>query len=98
MSAADKILQEIKDKDVQYVDLRFTDTRGRVHHVTFDIGMVDEEFLEDGTMFDGSSIAGWKTSNESDMQLQPVLRSACSDRFCQPTTLVMVCDVMAPGA
>ncbi|AYG95837.1 type I glutamate--ammonia ligase [Brevundimonas naejangsanensis] len=96
MSAAQKILQEIKDKDVQYVDLRFTDTRGRVHHVTFDIGMVDEEFLEDGTMFDGSSIAGWKTINESDMLLKPDLSSAYVDPFYQQTTLFMFCDVLNP--
>ena len=96
MSAAEKILQEIKDKDVQYVDLRFTDTRGRVHHVTFDIGMVDEEFLEDGTMFDGSSIAGWKTINESDMLLKPDLSSAFIDPFYQQTTLFMFCDVLNP--
>jgi glutamine synthetase len=96
MSAAAKILQEIKDKDVQYVDLRFTDTRGRVHHVTFDIGMVDEDFLEDGTMFDGSSIAGWKTINESDMLLKPDLSSAYVDPFYQQTTLFMFCDVLNP--
>ena len=96
MSAAHKILQEIKDKDVQYVDLRFTDTRGRVHHVTFDIDMVDEEFLEDGTMFDGSSIAGWKTINESDMLLKPDLSSAFVDPFYQQTTLFMFCDVLNP--
>ncbi|WP_427792508.1 type I glutamate--ammonia ligase [Brevundimonas diminuta] len=96
MSAAQKILQEIKDKDVQYVDLRFTDTRGRVHHVTFDIGMVDEDFLEDGTMFDGSSIAGWKAINESDMLLKPDLSSAFIDPFYQQTTLFLFCDVLNP--
>lgn len=96
MSAANKILQEIKDKDVQYVDLRFTDTRGRVHHVTFDIGMVDEDFLEEGTMFDGSSIAGWKAINESDMLLKPDLASAFIDPFYQQTTLFMFCDVLNP--
>ncbi len=96
MSAAQKILQEIQDKDVQYVDLRFTDTRGRVHHVTFDIGMVDEDFLEEGTMFDGSSIAGWKAINESDMLLKPDLASAFIDPFYQQTTLFMFCDVLNP--
>ncbi len=96
MSAANKILQEIKDKDVQYVDLRFTDTRGRVHHVTFDIGMVDEDFLEEGTMFDGSSIAGWKAINESDMLLKPDLSSAYIDPFYQQTTLFLFCDVLNP--
>ena len=69
MSDAAKILKEIKEKDVKYVDLRFTDTKGRMQHVTFDIDLVDEEFLEEGTMFDGSSIAGWKAINESDMLL-----------------------------
>ena len=53
MSAAAKILKEIKEGDVEYVDLRFTDTKGRMQHVTFDIDLVDEEFLEEGTMFDG---------------------------------------------
>lgn len=96
MSAANKILQEIKDKDVQYVDLRFTDTRGRVHHVTFDIGMVDEDFLEEGTMFDGSSIAGWKAINEFDMLLKPDLSSAYIDPFYQQTTLFLFCDVLNP--
>ena len=96
MSAAQKILQDIKEKDVQYVDLRFTDTRGRVHHVTFDIGMVDEDFLEEGTMFDGSSISGWKTINESDMLLKPDLATAFIDPFYQQTTLFLFCDVLSP--
>ena len=52
------ILKEIKDKEVKYVDVRFTDIRGKMQHVTFDIDLVDEDFLSDGTMFDGSSIAG----------------------------------------
>ncbi|WEK59294.1 MAG: type I glutamate--ammonia ligase [Candidatus Brevundimonas phytovorans] len=96
MSAAQKILQEIQDKDVQYVDIRFTDTRGRLQHVTFDIGMVDEEFLEEGTMFDGSSIAGWKAINESDMLLKPDLTRAYIDPFYQQTTLFLFCDVLSP--
>ena len=76
MSAAPKILKEIKEKDVKYVDVRFTDIRGKMQHVTFDIDLVDEEFLTEGTMFDGSSIAGWKAINESDMMLTPDLDSA----------------------
>ena len=96
MSAAQKILQEIKEKDVQYVDIRFTDTRGRLQHVTFDIDMVDEEFLEEGTMFDGSSIAGWKAINESDMLLKPDLTRAYIDPFYQQTTLFLFCDVLSP--
>jgi len=76
--SAGKILKEIKEKDVKYVDLRFTDTKGRMQHVTFDIDLVDEEFLEEGTMFDGSSIAGWKAINESDMLLRSTSRRPCS--------------------
>ena len=96
MSAAQKILQEIKDKDVQYVDVRFTDTRGRLQHVTFDIDLADEEFLEEGTMFDRSSIAGWKAINESDMLLKPDLTRAYIDPFYQQTTLFLFCDVLSP--
>lgn len=96
MSAANKILQEIKDKDVQYVDLRFTDTRGRVHHVTFDIGMVDEDFLEEGTMFDGSSIAGWKSIDQSDMKLIPDPTSIYLDPFYAEKTLAVHCNVVEP--
>jgi len=74
--SASKILKEIKDEEVQYVDVRFTDTRGRLQHVTFDVDPVDEDFLNEGTMFDGSSIAGWKAINESDMLLKPDLTPA----------------------
>ncbi|MBU2418461.1 MAG: glutamine synthetase beta-grasp domain-containing protein, partial [Alphaproteobacteria bacterium] len=94
--SAKKILSEIKDKDVQYVDLRFTDTKGRMQHVTFDIDLVDEEFLEEGTMFDGSSIAGWKAINESDMLLKPDLTNFWIDPFYQQTTLFLFCDVLNP--
>ncbi len=94
--SAKKILSEIKEKDVQYVDLRFTDTKGRMQHVTFDIDLVDEEFLEEGTMFDGSSIAGWKAINESDMLLKPDLNGWWIDPFYQQTTLFLFCDVLNP--
>ena len=56
--SADKILKQIKDEDVEFVDLRFTDPRGKLQHVTFDVDMVDEDFFEEGSMFDGSSIGG----------------------------------------
>ncbi|MDC7674674.1 type I glutamate--ammonia ligase [Asticcacaulis machinosus] len=93
---ANEILNLIKEKDVKYVDVRFTDVRGKMQHVTFDIGLVDEEFLEDGTMFDGSSIAGWKAINESDMKLRPDLKTAYIDPFYQQTTLFLFCDVVNP--
>ncbi len=71
MKTAKDVLKSIKDNDVKYVDLRFTDPRGKWQHVTFDISMIDEEIFAEGTMFDGSSIAGWKAINESDMCLMP---------------------------
>ena len=96
MASAQDILNEIKEKDVKYVDVRFTDIRGRMQHVTFDIDLVDEEFLTDGTMFDGSSIAGWKAINESDMKLRPDLDTAYIDPFYQQTTLCLFCDIVNP--
>ena len=71
MATAKDVLKLIKEKDVKYVDLRFTDPRGKWQHVTFDVGLIDEEALTEGLMFDGSSIAGWKAINESDMKLMP---------------------------
>ena len=96
MSTAKDILAMIKEKDVKYVDVRFTDIRGKMQHVTFDIDLVDDDFLNDGTMFDGSSIAGWKAINESDMKLRPDLSSAYIDPFYQQTTLCLFCDVLNP--
>src|SRR5689334_21301674 len=95
MTAAD-IHKLIKEKEVKFVDIRFTDPRGKWQHVTFDLSMVDEGFLTDGTMFDGSSIAGWKAINESDMTLVPDLETAVIDPFFAQTTLVLVCDVVEP--
>ena len=87
----------IKEKDVQYVDLRFTDIRGKMQHVTFDLSMVDKDLFVDGTMFDGSSIAGWKAINESDMLLMPDPSSARIDPFFQNTTLAIMCDILNPN-
>ena len=69
MSAASDILKLIKEKEIEFVDLRFTDPRGKLQHMTQDLTTIDEDFLNDGTFFDGSSIAGWKAINESDMIL-----------------------------
>src|ERR1700742_3772242 len=90
------ILKTIKDKEVKFVDLRFTDPRGKWQHVTFDLSLVDEDFLTNGTMFDGSSIAGWKAINESDMTLLPDCETAVIDPFFAQTTLVITCDVIEP--
>ncbi len=90
------ILKLIKEKEVKFVDLRFTDPRGKWQHVTFDLSLVDEEFLTEGTMFDGSSIAGWKAINESDMTLLPDCETAVIDPFFAQTTLSLICDVVEP--
>lgn len=91
------VLKSIKDDEIRYVDLRFTDPRGKWQHVTFDTQMVDQEFLEDGTMFDGSSIAGWKAINESDMILKPDCETAVVDPFFAQPTLSICCDILEPA-
>ena len=93
---SDAILKKIKDENIEYVDLRFTDTKGKVHHVTFDKSMVDADFFEGGQMFDGSSINGWKAINESDMVLKPDVTGAFIDPFFQEPTLAVFCDVYDP--
>jgi glutamine synthetase len=94
---SDAILKKIKDEDIPFVDLRFTDPRGKLQHVTFDRSQVDEDFFEDGVMFDGSSIGGWKAINESDMVLKPDTSYAEIDPFYQQPTLMMLCDILEPG-
>ncbi|GJD98479.1 MULTISPECIES: type I glutamate--ammonia ligase [Methylobacterium] len=94
---ASEVLKEIKDNDVKYVDFRFTDPRGKWQHVTFDVSLVDEDIFAEGTMFDGSSIAGWKAINESDMLLMPDPATACMDPFFSASTMSIVCDVLEPG-
>ena len=71
--SASSVKKIIKDKEIEYVDLRFTDPRGKLQHVTMDATIVDEDMLNEGVFFDGSSIAGWKAINESDMILKPDL-------------------------
>ncbi|MET3329873.1 glutamine synthetase [Bradyrhizobium japonicum] len=96
MKTAKDVLKSIKDNDVKYVDLRFTDPRGKWQHVTFDVSMIDEDIFAEGTMFDGSSIAGWKAINESDMCLMPDPVTATIDPFFAETTMVITCDVLEP--
>jgi glutamine synthetase len=91
-----EVLAQIKEKEVKYVDFRFTDPRGKLQHVTFDLNLIDEESLADGQMFDGSSIAGWKAINESDMKLRPDLTTAYIDPFYQQTTMFLFCDTLNP--
>ena len=96
MKPAD-VIKLIKDKEVKYADLRFTDTRGKEQHVTIPANLVDEELFRDGKMFDGSSIAGWKGINESDMILALDPTTAVIDPFFEQTTVNIRCDIIEPA-
>jgi len=92
-----EVLQLMKDKEVKFVDLRFADTRGKEQHVSVPAHSVDEDMFEDGKMFDGSSIAGWKSINESDMILMPDPTTAVIDPFFDDPTLILRCDIVEPS-
>lgn len=94
---SEKTLNMIKECDVKWIDLRFTDTKGKEQHVTIPSSEVDEGFFEDGKMFDGSSIAGWKGINESDMILMPDDSSAVMDPFTDDNTLNLRCGIVEPS-
>ena len=93
MSASD-VLKMIKDKEAEFVDLRFTDPRGKLQHLTMDSAVVDEDMLNQGVFFDGSSIAGWKAINESDMILKPDTARMFKDPFTSHNTVVLFCDIL----
>ncbi|HEC12419.1 MAG TPA: glutamate--ammonia ligase [Acidiferrobacteraceae bacterium] len=95
MSASD-VLKLIKDEGVKFVDFRFTDTKGKEQHVTMPAHVTDEDMFENGKMFDGSSIAGWKGINESDMILMPDAGTAIMDPFMEEPTLIVRCDIIEP--
>lgn len=95
--AGENVLNMIKEHDVKFVDFRFTDTRGKEQHVTVPASTVEEDVFIDGKMFDGSSIAGWKGINESDMILMPEAESAVLDPFFDDLTLNLRCDVIEPS-
>ncbi|PKP86949.1 MAG: type I glutamate--ammonia ligase [Alphaproteobacteria bacterium HGW-Alphaproteobacteria-17] len=91
------IIARIKENDIEWVDLRFTDPKGKWQHLTMCAGVIDEDALEDGLMFDGSSIEGWKAINESDMILKPDLDAVYDDPFSATPMLVMFCDIVEPS-
>ena len=97
MSSANDLMKKIKDEGIKYVDLRFTDLRGKLQHVTMDASVVDADMFDEGVMFDGSSIAGWKAINESDMVLMPDNDSAYIDPFFSAPTLCVNCDILEPA-
>ena len=97
MSDASTILKMIKENDVKYVDYRFTDPRGKWQHLAMHVDAVDDDALTEGVMFDGSSIAGWKAINESDMILQPDLSTAVMDPFSNLPQLILFCNIVEPS-
>ncbi|MCY1125450.1 type I glutamate--ammonia ligase [Frigidibacter sp. RF13] len=96
MSKVKDALKLIKDEEVAYVDIRFTDVKGKLQHVTLDVDLVDEDFFEEGFMFDGSSIAGWKSIDQSDMKLIPDAGSVYIDPFYAEKTMCVHCTVVEP--
>ncbi len=94
---SERTLSLIQSHDIRWVDLRFTDTKGKEQHVSIPAGVVDEDFFADGKMFDGSSISGWKGINESDMILMPDDSTAILDPFTDDPTVIVRCDIVEPA-
>src|SRR5210317_142878 len=94
---SENTLKLIADSEARWVDLRFTDPRGKEQHVTFPAHAVDSEFFAEGAMFDGSSISGWKSINESDMILMPDDSTAVIDPFTEEVTVNIRCDIVEPS-
>lgn len=94
--AKENFLKALKDNDVKFVDLRFTDPRGKMQHLTQEASTIDDKALADGIFFDGSSIAGWKDISQSDMALMPDPASAHLDPFFAQTTMAVFCDIVEP--
>jgi len=92
----ENVMKLIKDHEARYVDLRFTDTRGKEQHVTIPASVVDDAFFNDGKMFDGSSISGWRGIDDSDMVLMPETDTAVIDPFYDDSTVNIRCDVLVP--
>jgi len=95
--SVESVLKQLEELEVKFVDLRFTDTKGKEQHVSIPAHQVDADFFEDGKMFDGSSIAGWKGINESDMVLMPDPTTFVLDPFTEETTALIRCDILEPG-
>jgi glutamine synthetase len=91
------VMKMLQEKEVKFVDLRFTDTRGKEQHVSLPAGLIDDEFFRDGKMFDGSSISGWKGIEASDMVLMPEPDTAVMDPFTDENTLIIRCDILEPA-
>jgi glutamine synthetase len=96
-SSVGKVLEMISEQTVEYVDLRFTDPRGKWQHTAQHVSTMDDEAFRDGIMFDGSSIAGWKAINESDMILMPDPETAVMDPFSAKPSMILFCDIIEPS-
>ena len=96
-SGVAKVLEMLNEHSVEYVDLRFTDPRGKWQHTAQHVSTIDEDAFRDGIMFDGSSIAGWKAINESDMILMPDPDTAVMDPFAAKPSLILFCDIIEPS-
>ncbi|BCD96059.1 glutamate--ammonia ligase [Marinagarivorans cellulosilyticus] len=94
---SENTLNLIKENEARWVDLRFTDTKGKEQHVTIPVSEVDESFFTEGKMFDGSSIEGWKTINESDMILMPDDDASLLDPFTEEPTVIVRCNIVEPA-
>ncbi len=97
MSDPQTVMNMIKEHDAKFVDFRFTDPRGKWQHLTYHIKAISADVLAEGVMFDGSSIAGWKVINESDMLLMPDCKTAVLDPFSAQTAIILFCDCYEPG-
>ncbi|MBK8629194.1 MAG: type I glutamate--ammonia ligase [Sphingomonadales bacterium] len=97
MASAADIISQIKEQEVEWVDLRFTDPKGKWQHLTMCAGVMGEDELTDGLMFDGSSIEGWKAINESDMILKPDLDAVYMDPFSATPMMIICCDIVEPS-
>jgi len=95
--SVENVLSLIQENEVKFVDLRFTDTKGKEQHISIPSHQIDADFFEEGKMFDGSSVAGWKGINESDMVMMPDASSAVLDPFTEDATLNIRCDILEPA-
>ncbi|MBD0787591.1 glutamate--ammonia ligase [Vibrio sp. Y2-5] len=95
--SVENVLSLIQENEVKFVDLRFTDTKGKEQHISIPAHQIDADFFEEGKMFDGSSVAGWKGINESDMVMMPDAASAVLDPFTEESTLNIRCDILEPA-
>ncbi|QSA19026.1 glutamate--ammonia ligase [Vibrio furnissii] len=95
--SVENVLSLIQENEVKFVDLRFTDTKGKEQHISIPAHQIDADFFEEGKMFDGSSVAGWKGINESDMVMMPDASSAVLDPFTEDSTLNIRCDILEPA-